>query len=253
MNLEQPDDVRLVVHCQYPLRHPDLLPMTTPGGPACLLCCIVPANRPADKGKRAMSANLFVTESSMEKERSMDDARCEPTPVAKRRNRHPAFTLIELLVVIAIIAILAAILFPVFAQARAKARQTSCLSNVRQLGLALGMYMQDYDERLTPIFTVVPKGSICPRGATGTGATVNVGDISFFHCLLGSYVREQNVFWVCPEQAESYGKILSGSPFMTSYGYNLALSCGAKWPLLNGVVSLGQIAHPAELMFMSDS
>jgi len=56
------------------------------------------------------------------------------------------FTLIELLVVIAIIAILAAILFPVFARAREKARQTSCLSNVKELGLGLMMYVQDYDE-----------------------------------------------------------------------------------------------------------
>src|ERR1700689_4477705 len=60
--------------------------------------------------------------------------------------RRSAFTLIELLVVIAIIAILAAILFPVFAQAREAARKTVCLSNTKQLGLGIMMYVQDYDE-----------------------------------------------------------------------------------------------------------
>ena len=61
-------------------------------------------------------------------------------------NRRSGFTLIELLVVIAIIAILAAILFPVFAQAREKARQTTCLSNCKQIGMALMQYEQDWDE-----------------------------------------------------------------------------------------------------------
>src|SRR5437016_11167401 len=62
------------------------------------------------------------------------------------RQRSRGFTLIELLVVIAIIAILAAILFPVFAQAREKARQTTCVSNCKQWGVAFMMYLQDYDE-----------------------------------------------------------------------------------------------------------
>jgi len=66
------------------------------------------------------------------------------------RRNYAAFTLIELLVVIAIIAILAAILFPVFAQAREKARAISCLSNTKQLGLAVVQYVQDYDETFPP-------------------------------------------------------------------------------------------------------
>src|SRR5439155_18798948 len=65
-----------------------------------------------------------------------------------RRASHGGFTLIELLVVIAIIAILAAILFPVFAQARDSARQTTCLNNCKQLGTGLMMYAQDSDETL---------------------------------------------------------------------------------------------------------
>lgn len=69
---------------------------------------------------------------------------------AKRTGARHAFTLVELLVVIAIIAILAAILFPVFAQAREAARKTMCLSNTRQLGTAWQMYTQDYDELMLP-------------------------------------------------------------------------------------------------------
>ncbi|MBI5833480.1 MAG: DUF1559 domain-containing protein [Armatimonadetes bacterium] len=74
--------------------------------------------------------------------------------------RRRAFTLIELLVVIAIIAILAAILFPVFAKAREKARQSSCQSNMKQIGVAMMQYSQDYDESFTPYGTT-------PAGYTG--------------------------------------------------------------------------------------
>src|SRR5579884_4107684 len=81
---------------------------------------------------------------------------CARTPRRFAANPGPCaqpqagFTLIEMLVVIAVIAILAAILFPVFAQAREKARQIACLSNMRQAGLAFSMYTQDYDENCLP-------------------------------------------------------------------------------------------------------
>ena len=69
------------------------------------------------------------------------------------RPRRSAFTLIELLVVIAIIAILAAILFPVFAQAKAAAKKTAAITNAKQIGLGLTMYMNDYDDGIVPYFT----------------------------------------------------------------------------------------------------
>src|SRR5689334_9150036 len=80
-------------------------------------------------------------------------------PSRRVGTRRRAFTLIELLVVIAIIAILAAILFPVFAQAREMARQASCISNTRQIGLALMQYCTDYDDQIVPNNDQVPGNS----------------------------------------------------------------------------------------------
>lgn len=103
-----------------------------------------------------------------------------PRQDQKRR----AFTLIELLVVIAIIAILAAILFPVFAQAREKARQTACLSNLKQIGLALSMYQSDYDSMYPP--SQLP--STVPNVSWPT--------------MIAPYIKNEQVF-VCPDTTQT--------------------------------------------------
>jgi prepilin-type N-terminal cleavage/methylation domain-containing protein/prepilin-type processing-associated H-X9-DG protein len=117
---------------------------------------------------------------SYERKIEMSQRRTPCFPAA--RPAHRAFTLIELLVVIAIIAILAAILFPVFAQAREKARQTSCLSNMKQLGLAVLSYNQDYDE--TYAFTKMYDGDwFAGKQTTWAGRLVdNVKNVGVFNC-----------------------------------------------------------------------
>jgi prepilin-type N-terminal cleavage/methylation domain-containing protein/prepilin-type processing-associated H-X9-DG protein len=102
--------------------------------------------------------------------------------MTRRLRTQNAFTLIELLVVIAIIAILAAILFPVFAQARERARQASCLSNMRQLSNAVMMYVQDYDETMPP--------------STNYGIPNSVPE-KVWPSLIQTYVKNTGIF-ICP-------------------------------------------------------
>jgi prepilin-type N-terminal cleavage/methylation domain-containing protein/prepilin-type processing-associated H-X9-DG protein len=102
------------------------------------------------------------------------------------------FTLIELLVVIAIIAILAAILFPVFAQAREKARMAACLSNLKQVGLGTMQYVQDYDE-------IYPNAKAWGRMWTGEWVAnpANPDSLRYMPELINPYVKNRDV-WFCP-------------------------------------------------------
>jgi prepilin-type N-terminal cleavage/methylation domain-containing protein/prepilin-type processing-associated H-X9-DG protein len=106
------------------------------------------------------------------------------------RTRKTGFTLIELLVVIAIIAILAAILFPVFAQAREKARQISCLSNSKQIGLGLAMYVQDYDEQMPAAFATI--------NPVNNGTT----NVIPYEAQIAPYIKNKPLY-VCPSDSLS--------------------------------------------------
>lgn len=112
------------------------------------------------------------------------------------RKRTRGFTLIELLVVIAIIAILAAILFPVFAQARESARRTACTSNMKQVALALGMYAQDYDETLP--FQGNPAN---PAADVGNYAA---STLAVWINAAQPYVKNAGVWW-CPSALRHTG------------------------------------------------
>jgi len=145
-----------------------------------------------------------------------------------------AFTLIELLVVIAIISILAAILFPVFAQARDKARAMACLSNMKQLGTSVQMYTTDYDERLY----VRASGSGANRAnAKGTGNPLKWWN------LLMPYAKSVNVF-SCPSDPkptpspDALGRLTIPRSF---------LACAAAESL-----TLAQLDDPAETMVLTE-
>jgi prepilin-type N-terminal cleavage/methylation domain-containing protein/prepilin-type processing-associated H-X9-DG protein len=143
-----------------------------------------------------------------------------------RSNRKAsAFTLIELLVVIAIISILAAILFPVFARARENARRASCQSNLKQVGLAIFQYTQDYDEKM-------------PLGwKSGSAPTL-------WNERIDPYLKSTQIM-VCPSDSKR-------SP---GYGCNLWGACGADFGGATGTIirSLPQFTRTSEVWMLADS
>src|SRR5689334_2151431 len=161
------------------------------------------------------------------------------------RNRAPksGFTLIELLVVIAIIAILAAILFPVFAQAREKARQTSCTSNLKQIGLGAAMYAQDYDEVVLPVSTSTT-GKTYYWWASWNGTARNDTEGLVYPYMKNSQIQ------ACP----SFNNKLRAALGLTGYGYNYNYLSPFVPPLYQAApVSLAAIQTPTETVQMADS
>jgi len=171
------------------------------------------------------------------------------------------FTLIELLVVIAIIAILAAILFPVFARARENARKAACQSNLKQIGTGLMMYVQDYDECL-PIVTL--PGINSPRVSTlacgnGTGCNNKTTTLpitqpggckqGWVHARLDPYVKNMQV-WRCPSMS---GLVPTTTTDLTSYLSSLSIQNTATDGRNMEGASMAQMKVPADTPIFQDA
>jgi prepilin-type N-terminal cleavage/methylation domain-containing protein/prepilin-type processing-associated H-X9-DG protein len=169
---------------------------------------------------------------------------CKPAALKRQR---AAFTLIELLVVIAIIAILAAILFPVFARARENARRASCLSNLKQIGLGIAMYTQDYDEKLVSYAYPTPTASF----------------IYGWQVALMPYVKSTQLF-ICPSATKlsTYNSTSCDPTYVSTtakgsgtYGYNYEYL--GNYGASSGVyflkdISLAAVSTPSETVMVNE-
>jgi prepilin-type N-terminal cleavage/methylation domain-containing protein/prepilin-type processing-associated H-X9-DG protein len=151
-------------------------------------------------------------------------------------HRSRGFTLIELLVVIAIIAILAGMLFPVFSRAREKARQTSCMSNLRQIGVAIMMYADDYDTCLPLAYEYLVAPSQIP-GYSGTFGEPIISDV------LQPYTKNTQIFR-CPSDKDGYWKEQK-----MSYDYANGLQEPGDWP---EVIDWPWNTEPTRVMLIFD-
>jgi prepilin-type N-terminal cleavage/methylation domain-containing protein/prepilin-type processing-associated H-X9-DG protein len=155
------------------------------------------------------------------------------------------FTLIELLVVIAIIAILAAILFPVFAQAREKARQATCLSNQKQMGTAIMMYAQDYGESY-PLYTTYPNQALYWYDMINPYVKASTGRSSIFHCP--SVSGDATAVNTSAGYAANYLHVIQYPPEFNNSKTN-------KWytPADDGPCAMARLARPADTIMIADS
>ena len=153
-----------------------------------------------------------------------------PKQIARSSRVLPAFTLIELLVVIAIIAILAAILFPVFARARENARRSSCQSNLKQIGFGILQYSQDFDETLPRMFVAEP-GPVYRHWAQ----------------IIQPYVKSTQVF-DCPSQDYKWTGVFGSEKL--SYGMNATFDTSYAF---GNVIILPRFAKVSETVLVTES
>ncbi len=165
------------------------------------------------------------------------------------KNRKRAFTLIELLVVIAIIAILAAILFPVFARARENARRSSCQSNFKQIGLGIAQYTQDYDERFPFNYGFGAGGMYSDSFDIYNFSTPPAGYISWMNGIF-PYTKSWQLLR-CPSATQSAGAPPVGNS-STNYIVNGVVIVALNPPDVRNTISLAAISNTADIIILQE-